>query len=190
MKLLWKVQTPPDFISTALNPWDVKTCFSFISTNVKNPQTVLLLLIFFLNVHIETRCNAILCVQWERSTGAVKSFFPPCVSYCANCVCVCMYIESERQQQLCLMLSTQHTNHSRVSFNLTVIWKLLHTLWLFGLPYLMQKLCNLKCVVILIKFRWKWESLMMAHTKLLSWTVPCNERNQRRRRHRWWWWWW
>lgn len=62
-------------------------------------------------------------------------------------------------------------NHSRVSFYLTVIWKLQHALWLFGLACLMQKLCNLKCVIILIKFRWKWESLMMARTKLLSRTM-------------------
>lgn len=28
----------------------------------------------------------------------------------------------------------------------------------------MQKLCNLKCVVILIKFRWKWQSFTMEST--------------------------
>lgn len=87
------------------------------------------------------------------------------------CSGMCAYF-SPQSYNVGIISATTH--RSRVSFNLTVIWKLLHTLWLFGLPHLMQKWCNLKCVVILIKFRWKWESLIMAHTELLPWTaVEC-----------------
>lgn len=126
--------------------------------NVKNPQTGCAT-----DFVIHIFCVALICGMCTLRPDVMP--FYACTGICASRRPFSSYNIQHLKQ------NSHTTHHPPVSFHLTVIWKLQHALWLFGWPCLMQNVCNLKCVVILIKFRWKWESLMMTRTKLLSYTM-------------------
>lgn len=115
-----------------------KRVFSYLEECYESPNS--LLLIFWM---CTLRPDV---MSFMRALGICASrYSPPSVCVCVSHTGWSRTVKSTSAQRTRTHTSIriQHTNHSRVSFNLTVIWKHLHALWLFGLPYLMQKLCNL-----------------------------------------------